>query len=148
MALVYLVVQSSTRAIYFGRDLETTCDSETTIQKLFRPIQKLFRPIQKLSRPIQKLLWSPIQKTISPDPIQKLFRPIQQLLRSPIQKPFRPIQKLFRPIQKLFRPIHKLCSRDSESFLRFSRFRNCSRTIQKLFAPDSETILQKLLPLR
>ena len=116
-------------------------DSETEIQKLFRPIQKL--RFRNYSRRIQKL-FSTDSETISPDSetifdrFRNYFRPIQKL-RS--RNYFRRIQKLFSTDSEtifegfrnyIFRPIQKLFSTDSET------------TIQKLFSTDSETTIQKL----
>ena len=91
-------------------------DSETEIQKLFRPIQKL--RLRNYSRRIQKL-FSTDSETISPDS-----------------------ETIFDRFRNYFRPIQKLFSKDSETI--FDRFRNYFRRIQKLYiSTDSETIFDR-----
>ena len=104
-------------------------DSETEIQKLFRPIQKL--RFRNYSRRIQKL-FSTDSETISPD---------SETIFDRFRNYFRPIQKLRS--RNYFRRIQKLFSKDSETIY-FDRFRNYFRPIQKLRFRNYFRPIQKL----
>ena len=95
-------------------------DSETTIQKLCRPIQQLrfsnyFRPIQKL--------FSTDSETIL-DRFSNFGRPIQKLRSSDSETIF-----------------DRFSNYDSAALV--DRFRNYVRPIQKLFSTDSETTIER-----
>ena len=133
-------------------------DSETKIQKLFRPIQKLrfgnySRRIQKLFSTDSETIWTD-SETISTDSetildrFRHYCRRIQKLFSNDFRNQIQPIQKLrfrnyVRPIQKLFwteseticRPIQTLWSTDSETKI-VDRFRNYCAT-------NSETIFDR-----
>ena len=86
-------------------------DSETKIQKLFRPIQKL--RFRNYFAPIQKLFSTHSETTF--DQFRNYFAPIQKLFSTHSETILHRFRNYFRPIQKLF-------STDSETI--FDRFGN------------------------
>ena len=122
-------------------------DSETKIQKLFRPIQKL--RFRNYSRRIQKLFSTDSETTF--DRFRNYFRPIQKLFCTDSETIFDRFRNQVRPIQKLrfrnyFRPIQKLFSTDSETIFDFRPiqklgFRYYLRRIQKLFSTEWDTTI-------